>query len=130
MSQENVDVAQRFHNHFDLTGEPLWEVVDGEIEIYDHDIPDAGTYRGLDGYIRWLTNWGETFDGYAMDLERLVDAGDQVVSLFVMRATGRGSGATVERKDAMISTFRDGKITRVEYYNDQRQALEAVGLSE
>lgn len=130
MSQENVETARRFHDHFDTTGEPLWEVVDSEIEIYDHDIPDAGTYRGLDGYIRWLTNWGETFDGYAMDLERLVDAGDQVVSLFVMRATGRGSGATVERKDAMISTFRGGKITRVEYFNDQSEALEAVGLSE
>ena len=130
MSQENVEVARRFHEHFDRTGEPLWEVVDTEIEIYDHDIPDAETYRGLDGYIRWLTNWGDTFDGYAMDLERLVDAGDQVVSLFVMRATGRGSGVTVERKDAMISTFRDGKITRVEYFNDQSQALQAMGLTE
>jgi ketosteroid isomerase-like protein len=53
-----------------------------------------------------------------------------VVSLFVMRATGRGSGATVERKDAMISTFQGGKITRVEYFNDQSEALEAAGLSE
>ena len=130
MSQENVEVARRFHEHFDMTGEPLWEVIDREIEVYDHDIPDAGSYRGLDGYIRWLTNWGETFDGFAMDLQRLVDAGDQVVSLFVMRATGRGSGAAVERKDAMISTFRSGKVTRVEYFNDQSQALEAAGLSE
>jgi ketosteroid isomerase-like protein len=130
MSQENVEIARRFHEHFDRTGEPLWDVVDSEIEVYDHDIPDAGTYRGLEAYAGWLTNWSEAFEDFAMDLERLVDAGDRVVSLFVMRATGRGSGATVERKDAMISTFRSGKIARVEYFNDQAQALEAAGRSE
>jgi len=130
MSQENIEVARRFHDHFDRTGEPLWDVIDSEIEVYDHDIPDAGTYHGLAGYTKWLTNWGETFESYAMELERLVDAGDQVVSLIVMQATGRGSGVSVERKDAIVSTFRDGKITRIDYYNDQAQALEAVGRSE
>ena len=130
MSQENVEVARRFHDHFDRTGEPLWDVVDSEIEVYDHDIPEAGTYHGLAGYTKWLTNWGETFETYAMELERLVDAGDQVVSLIVMRVTGRASGVSVERKDAIVSTFRDGKITRIDYYNDQAQALEAAGLSE
>jgi ketosteroid isomerase-like protein len=130
MSQENVEGARRFHDHFDRTGEPLWDVIDDEIEVYDHDIPDAGTYQGIAGYTKWLANWGETFENFAMDLERLVDAGDQVVSLFVMRATGRGSGVSVERKDAIVSTFRDGKITRIDYYNDRAQALEAVGLSE
>ena len=130
MSQEIVEIARRFHNHFDRTGEPLWDVIDREIEVYDHDIPDAGTYHGLAGYTKWLTNWGETFESWAMELARLVDAGDQIVSLIVMRATGRGSGVSVERKDAIVSTFRDGKITRIDYYNDQAQALEAVGLSE
>ena len=130
MSQENIEVARRFHDHFDRTGEPLWDVVDREIDVYDYDIPDSGTYHGLAGYTNWLTNWGETFESYTMELERLVDAGDQVVSLIVMRATGRASGVSVERKDAIVSTVQDGKITRIDYYNDQAQALEAVGLSE
>jgi ketosteroid isomerase-like protein len=130
MSRENVEIARRFHDHFDETGEPLWDVIDSEIEVYDHDIPDAGTYHGLAGYTKWLTNWGETFGSYAMKLERLVDAGDRVVSLFLMRAIGRGSGVSVERRDAMVSTIRDGKVTRIDYYNDQAEALEAVGLSE
>jgi ketosteroid isomerase-like protein len=130
MSQENIEVARRFHDHFDRTGEPLWEVVDSEIEIHDHDIPDAGAYHGLAGYTKWLTNWGETFESYGMELERLVDAGDQVVSLIVMRVTGRISRVSVERQDAIVSTFQAGKITRIDYYNDQAQALAAVSLSE
>jgi ketosteroid isomerase-like protein len=130
MSQENVELARRFYDHFDRTGEPLWEAVDDQIEVFDYDIPDAGTYQGLAGYAEWLANWGETFESFALDIERLVDAGDQVVALFVMHATGKGSGATVERKDAIVSTFRNGKLTRVEYFNDQSRALEAVGPSE
>jgi hypothetical protein len=70
MSQENLEVTRRFHEHFDRTGEPLWEVVDDGIEVFDHDIPDAGTYEGLAGYKKWLANWDETFESYAMDLER------------------------------------------------------------
>jgi ketosteroid isomerase-like protein len=73
---------------------------------------------------------GESFENSAMDVERLVDAGDQVVSLIVMRATGRGSGVSVERKDAIVSTLQAGKITRIDWYNDQAQALEAAGLRE
>ena len=41
MSEENIEVARRFADHFDRTGEPLWDVIDSEIEVYDHDIPDA-----------------------------------------------------------------------------------------
>ncbi len=65
-----------------------------------------------------------------MKLERLVDAGDQVVSLFLMRAIGRGSGVSVERRDAMVSTIRDGKVTRIDSTTTSDEALEAVGLSE
>jgi hypothetical protein len=31
---------------------------------------------------------------------------------------------------AMITTVRDGKVIRMENYDDRREALEAVGLSE
>jgi hypothetical protein len=49
MSQQNVELAHRFYDHFDETGEPLREAVDDGIEIFDHDIPDAGTYQGIVG---------------------------------------------------------------------------------
>jgi ketosteroid isomerase-like protein len=47
-----------------------------------------------------------------------------------MHATGRGSGVELERRDAIVYTFRAGKIVRLDYYNKREQALEAVGLSE
>jgi ketosteroid isomerase-like protein len=130
MSQENVEIARRFYDQLFETGEPLWGVLEAEIEVHDHDVPDAGPYFGPIGVTSWVNNWGQAFEGTEIDLERLVDVGDRVVSLFRMRATGRRSGVSIERKDAIVSTFRDGKVTRIDYYNDQAQALEAVGLSE
>jgi ketosteroid isomerase-like protein len=130
MSQENVEIARRFYDQLFETGEPLSGVLEAEIEVHDHDVPDAGPYFGLTGVTNWLHNWAQAFETTKVDFERLVDAGDRVVSLFRIRATGRRSGVSVERKDAIVSTFRDGKVTRIDYYNDQSQALEAVGLSE
>jgi ketosteroid isomerase-like protein len=48
------------------------------------------------------------------------------VSLFRIRAVGAGSGVPVERGDAMVWTFRDGRVVRIDYFNDQRQALDSL----
>jgi len=43
---------------------------------------------------------------------------------------GKGSGIEMNRLDAIAYRLCDGKIVRSEYFNDRRQALEAVGLQE
>ena len=82
---------------------------------------------GSTGVTNWVHNWAQAFETTEVDFERLVDAGDRVVSLFRMRATGRRSGVSVERKDAIVSTFRDGKVTRIDYYNDQARGPRSRG---
>ena len=47
-----------------------------------------------------------------------------------MIVKGQGSGIELSRHDAVVCTLRAGKITEMGYYNDQQQALEAVGLAE
>jgi ketosteroid isomerase-like protein len=131
MSEENVESVREAHERFSKTGQPIWEKIDADTEVFDHDIPDAkNPYRGVDGMTEWLSDFGEAWDSYVMEVERLIDAGDRVVSLFRIRAVGAGSGVAVERGDGMVWTFRDGKLARLDYFNDQAQALEAAGLSE
>ena len=55
---------------------------------------------------------------------------DRVIALFQMFVTGKGSGIELSRHDAMVYTLRAGKVAKIVYYNDQQQALEAVGLQE
>jgi hypothetical protein len=50
MSQENVELIQRFYQRYFATGELPWEMVDEECEVHDHDTPDqTGVYRGHAG---------------------------------------------------------------------------------
>jgi len=130
MSRENVEIVRGAIEYFGRTGEPHLETLDPEVEVLDHDLPDAGVYRGRDGFVRWLANWGEAWDSFSMEPQRWIDVGDQVVFVFQMTATGKGSGVEVKRQDAMVWTLRDRMAIRIEYYNNEPQALEAVGRSE
>ena len=78
----------------------------------------------------WLSDFAAAWESYGMEVERVIDTGDRVVSLFRIRAVGVGSGVPVERGDGMVWKFRDGKLARLDYFNDQGQALEAAGLRE
>ena len=130
MSRENVEVVQRGLEHFSATGEVLWDLVDPEIEVHDHDSPDQGSYRGHAGFTRWLEDWGAAWADWSVEPQEFIDAGESVVVVLRMKAEGRGSGINIDRQDAEVFAVRNGKIVRVDYYNNKRQALEAVGLRE
>jgi ketosteroid isomerase-like protein len=129
VSTENVELAQRAFEHFVQTGKHHWDSIDPEVEVHDHDIPDAGTYRGHEGYVDWLADWGQAWSDFRLEPERWIDAGDKVVFVFQLTAIGKGSGAEVRRRDAMVSTIRNGKTIGVDYYNNEPQALQAAGVN-
>ncbi len=136
MSQENVEIVRRFFEGFNWYSpttnveEPLWGTLDPKIEVFDHDILDAGTYKGHDGFVRWLEDWDEPWEEWRMEAERWIDAGDQVVLIFRMTTKGKGSGVEINRQDGMVWTVRNAQVTRIDYYNSEAQTLEAVGLQE
>jgi ketosteroid isomerase-like protein len=129
MSQDNVELVRRGLEQFTATGELPWEMFDEEIEVYDHDSPDQGEYRGHAGYGRWLEDWDGAWAHWSVEPVEFIDAGDSVVVVVRMSAKGRGSGIEVERLDALIYKIRDRKVLRCDYYNNRQQAVEAVGLA-
>lgn len=129
MARENVDVVQRFLAHFLATMERQWDRLHEQVEIHDHDIPDAGDYRGHPGFVRWLEDWGAPWAEWNIEPEEFIDAHDHVIAFLRMKATGH-SGVAVERDDAAVFTVRDRQVVRIDYYNNRPQALEAVGLRE
>jgi ketosteroid isomerase-like protein len=130
MSQENVELMQRSLQHFAETGEPLTATLAADVEVYDHDIPDAGVYRGPEGFTRWVADWSEAWGNFSMTPERWIDAGDKVVMILTMTCTGKGSGLQIERRDGMVWTIVGGMVVRVDYYNNEEQALEAAGVEQ
>ena len=130
MSQENVEFIQRGFEQYFATGEPPWDVYDEGVEVYDHDTPDQGDYRGHEGVARWLEDWGAAWAEWSIDVEQFIDAGDSVVVFMRMTTTGLGSGIQTDREDAQVYTLRDAKVVRLDYYNNRPEALKAVGLEE
>src|SRR6059058_6408749 len=124
MSETNMELARRVVEHFMQTGEPPWELFDERVEVYDHDAPDQGVYRGHEGVRRWLEDWGAAWAEWNIEPEEFIDAGDSVVAFIRMKTEGRGSGIETERPDALVYTLRDGWIVRLDYYNDRQQALD------
>jgi uncharacterized protein len=127
MSQHNVEFVRRALESV-RAGKPDLDTLDERVEIRDHDIPERGEYRGREGVTRWLEEWGTAWAEWSFQPEEFIDAGDRVVAIFRITARGRGSGAEVERRDAILYELHDDKIVRLDYYNDPSQALEDAGL--
>ena len=134
MSNENVEIVQEGWDAWlrdDLPG--IFRHLDPDI-VWDtshfHDWPES-SYHGIEGVERFLTEWRDVWDGYEVEVEDVRAAPDgRVVSLIVQRGKGRGSGLAMEMKTAMIATLHDGKLSRIDNYEDRAEALEAAGLRE
>ncbi len=130
MSEADVAVVLEALRVWRRTGQPAWDLMLPEAEVHDHDLMDAGEYRGREGVERWLSDWEAAWSEFGMDAEELIDAADgRVLALVRMHATGRESAVTVERDDAILYELRDGLIVRIDYFNDRSEALAAAGLS-
>jgi ketosteroid isomerase-like protein len=127
MPSENVDVMRRI---VEATGRKDYQAVladlDPEVEIDDTDIPEA---TGADSFLEWLARWDQVWESWRVENVEVRAAGDdQAIALFRMVAKAKGSGIELARPDALVASFRDGKVIKLGYYNDQALALEAVGL--
>jgi ketosteroid isomerase-like protein len=60
-----------------------------------------------------------------------IDVGnDQVVADMRREVRGKASGAAVPWRYWQVTTIRNGKLLRIEWFADRAEALKAVGLEE
>ena len=107
----------------------MLEYYDEDVEVYDPDLPDGGTYRGRDGVRTVLEQLLSGFDEMTILDWELVPAGDRVVGLLHTHGRGgRRAGLEIELRDAHTLTFRDGKVVYWRLYLDRTEALTDAGL--
>jgi ketosteroid isomerase-like protein len=131
---ENVDIVRRIYDAW-LAGDfhAVYAALDASIELNpDPEATWVGigqVYRGHDGMRSYMSSVYEAFEDYRPEVEQLIDAGDQVLTLAIEHGRGRGSGAEVQaNKTAHLWTMRDGKAIRLDLYLNRNEALEAAGL--
>ena len=128
MSQENVALIQAALEHFATTGELPWDDIHEHVVVEDHDIMDARDYRGHAGFGRWVEDWSAAWSEDAVEPQEFIDADPRVLVFVRQKTTGHGSGVVLERDDAMLFEVREGKIARLDYYNNRAQGRAAAGL--
>jgi ketosteroid isomerase-like protein len=138
VSRENLEIVRKLFNaaarRDSATVLSLYDPHvewDGSRHRWTEVMGEAGSrFRGHEGLRAWSRQYYETWEKIEDELEELIDAGNDVVSVVTTRARGRGSGVEVEWKhNAGVWTIRDGKIVRVTWFPTRAEALEAAGLS-
>jgi ketosteroid isomerase-like protein len=92
------------------------------------DAVETGTRYGAEGFNAAIVNVFSTWDDVHFDVERMIESGDDVVALGVVRGHVHGPGMAVESPHGQVWTFRDGLATRMRWFNTYDEALEAAGL--
>jgi ketosteroid isomerase-like protein len=130
MSQENVEIVRRVWETWergDLTG---WLDLMSD-DLVTHRIGlDNTRYHGSDGFLEQASEWSEGFAEWSVAAEEFIDAGDQVVVRNHQTARGEASGVPIEMDFWFVHTISQGKVVQVDMYVNEREALEAAGLSE
>jgi ketosteroid isomerase-like protein len=131
MSQENVEVVRAAFE--------AWNAGDMDAfrDLYHPEAvlrmasawPEPGPYFGRDAVMREYEQLRDTWEGdTAEPIGDFIDVGDRVVVTHIWRGSGRGPEGGIEL--TTVWTVRQGRILVAEYFLNQAEALEAVGLSE
>jgi ketosteroid isomerase-like protein len=92
--------------------------------------PEAGVYTGVDAVRSWFSGLSDAFGDVRYQVEKQREVDNQVAQLVHVSGRGPGSQIPVDYSFAPLFTFRDGKIIRMDRYNDWATAMEALGASE
>lgn len=136
MSKENVEIVRRIYEatargdtasvlaaydenvEFDLSRSPFREFLPKHV------------VRGHEGLRAFFRERREDWDWMQDECRSIREVGDRVVTEVVTRGRGRTSGIETELSHHGVWTIRDGKVTRIEFFASESEALEAAGLAE
>jgi ketosteroid isomerase-like protein len=145
MRQENVEVVRRA---FDI----LWEgarhgdpgtafdrslgegLIVSTLDLRDgrsagSGVADVGDHVGREGYVEFTRTFTEDFEGYVIEVEQIIDAGnDRVVLIARHHPAAKGSQVGVEMRTGAVFTLAGRHIVRVDLFGEPDDALEAAGL--
>ena len=130
MSQENVEIVQRFGAWLAGDFQTAFQLLHPAVEWDARHFPDGRIYHGHEGVRQFLTTYVGSFRDYRLVVERYIDAGEKVITLTRESGTAKGSRVPVTGEFALIWTVRDGQVVHWVGYTDRAEALEAVGLAE
>jgi ketosteroid isomerase-like protein len=134
MSESDVALMWSWAEQLALCEDPLsfWYE-----NIWDQDVDhraiqgapdDVGPILGRDAMRRYVGEWYEMFDDFAVVFEEVVDADEEIVTVLHISGRAKASAAPVDMRVAFLYTIRDGRIVRGREYLTREEALKAAGM--
>jgi ketosteroid isomerase-like protein len=132
MSQENVGVVRRSFevwNRQDMLAYVALYGPDAQIDWSRSRSPFKGVYRGhpeIESF--WDVFWS-TWENVQLEVHSYTQADSEVMAWNTAHMRGR-EGIEVTARTALVFTVENGQITCLRLFDEQAEALEALGLSE
>jgi uncharacterized protein len=125
MSQENVEVIRSIYRAWS-SNESARDLIDPGLEYVNPSYAVESGTRHDRGALREIR---KVYPDFRVEPERFVDSGEDVVVIGIARGTS-ASGLEAQWRQGYVWTVRDGRAIRFRWFNDPKEALEAVGLAE
>jgi ketosteroid isomerase-like protein len=131
MSQENVEIVRRMYEAFhrgDVAGSLACLHPDVVVDFSRR--ADGRVGQGREYLSQVVVSWMGAWEEWHEEIDDMRDLGSQVYVLATQRGRGKGSGVEVEQSYAFLCEVEGETITKVTYYPNAAEALDAAGLSE
>ncbi|MFJ3404328.1 ester cyclase [Promicromonospora sp. NPDC090134] len=128
-----------------FTGALVAGDLDALREVYDTDVvvttPDAGTLHGIDAFIQWNQDFVSAFSDRDYRSERELETDESAIDQGELSGTHTSpmklpdgqsvppTGKRIRMRSVDIATVSDGKIVRHDFYFDQLDLLDQLGLT-
>src|SRR4051795_1924097 len=140
MSEESFeDFIRRGYARFNQAErEPVDEQELASLDIWHPDgvyvnsasDPDPGIHRGIEAVRRQIGQWVEAYPDLQVEPLEIQTNGDRAFVWVRFSGHGAGSGVPIAMEMAHVNTVEDGKLRRVEEYQERGDGLKAVDLPE
>jgi ketosteroid isomerase-like protein len=131
VSDANLDVFRRMVEAFDRRDRAGWLACrHPRTDILpSRTFPEVDVVSGPEACWDWYVSVTETFEQEPIaDILDIEDLGrNQVLTHYDYEVRGRTSGAVVELDYWVLTTFRDGKVLRDEWFLTEEEARAAAG---
>jgi ketosteroid isomerase-like protein len=132
MSEENVEVVRRYYAAWNAGGldaarvfwsdDFQWEDAPG--------MPDSAVYQGPDAVAAHFQDLADVLGGMKVHLDELVPAGEEVFVRLRVKLDAPRGGLLLSGPIFETVSIEHGQLRRIRLFLDERDAIEAAGLSE
>jgi ketosteroid isomerase-like protein len=129
MSEENVEIVRRWVWAFEHDTDTFLELVHPEIEWAPFE-ENHTVFHGVEGAEQIRAGWLDAWAEHRIEIEEIIDAGDDLVVGMHLVGRGKGSGVETDVRLYPHIKLRDGQAVYVFEHQDRTEALKAVGLAQ